>query len=325
MKLLNTTRRDRVLFSKTYKYANFFDDPSSYLQLGDNIYDLADPQTYANAARGMADIGKQGMQGARQVYGVASDMAGKAWETGKQVVKSLPNIHDNTGLSDAYLNTMSRVNPNAYAPDMPTNTPIPERLFPPGFKTPDIDYQKLPSMIDPGMAADIAETEEDTGLPSKIAGTAAGVLGGLYGTGKAAELALKKGVPLRMPLPLQQVYSKLPGIDIPPPDYSIGEAFQAAKALAKDPSQYQEFDKDRRGFIDRLKGTTNMAANSYMANFAFSAKPILNSTVRKKAIDAFNKKMGRLAQSGDLASSDSNVRKSALANATKIKERMRKA
>lgn len=291
MRLLNNKGRDRLLFSKSNSYvANFFDDPSAYLQLGDNMYDLADPQTYANAARGVMDAGRQGIEGARQAYGNASDLAGKAWETGKQVVKSLPNIHENTGLADTYLNRMSKVNPKAYAPDMPQNMSIPERLYPPGFQMPDVPFERLsPEQlldIDAGQALDVGsqikDAEEQTGLPSRIAGGAVGLLGGLYGTGKAAEVASRKG--MKIPSQLQNVYNKLPGINI-----------------------------------------GNMSANIYMANFAFSAKPILNSTVRKKATDAFNKKMGRLAQSGDLASSDANVRKSALANATKIKERMRKA
>lgn len=62
-----------------------------------------------------------------------------------------------------------------------------------------------------------------------------------------------------------------------------------------------------------------------MANFAFSAKPIFNLNTRKKAMDVFGKKMSRIAASGDMASSNADVRKAALANVAKLKERMRAA
>lgn len=60
-----------------------------------------------------------------------------------------------------------------------------------------------------------------------------------------------------------------------------------------------------------------------LAEFKFSPKPIVNITAKKKALKAFNTKMGRLAASGDMVSPDSNLRRTALANASKIKERMR--
>lgn len=279
MNLLNKTNRQQVLFNNNYSYyANFFDDPSTYLKVGEEMYDLADPQVYGQAAKGVYNTGKQLYNQGKDLYGQAAQLTDRAMDIGKQTLKSLPNIQDNLGIKDAYLDVMSKVNPKAYPMETPEAIAVPKNLQ---MNLPDVAFGRL--------------------LRDKLLGIEAGDMVDAAATGaEIADKAQAIGQELQ-----EDTGGRGLGLG------SIGAGSAATGAAIS----------DRINRIKQKKEQANMSAYSYMADFA--SQPIMNITAKRKVTKAFNKKMGRLAASGDMVSSDPNIRNSALAKAAKVKERMR--
>lgn len=305
MKLIN-----KANFNRKYTTANFMNIDSLYTLMSNGQYyglpNVLPNDTLTNLSQQQLDNFLDSADSARKnpIWGDIGNLFSNSYEQIKnsQPVQNIGNIA-NESFSNATQNLpkLPNIDLNSYNPFI-NNTPASvegsyERLNPQellniktGLSATDVPYQKLNQQEMLGLTTgDVANTN-----PALIAGElGAGGLAGVYGINKIRNVIKPKYTP--------------------PPDFD----YQAYERFRANP---QKAVRDSKGFYGFSNGN-----KSYMACFGFSAKPIPNLTIRKKAVDVFNKKMGKLASSGQLSSTDPLIRKSALQKVTKLKERIRNA
>lgn len=114
----------------------YFADPTSFLQVGQNMYDLADPNTYANAAKGVVNNGRTLVSHVKDGLDYLDPR--NNWNDIVQGIDSVKDTVLNTGsmIKDGFNNAKEVYNDTildkfgtpSYGKEVPQNISIPQKL-----------------------------------------------------------------------------------------------------------------------------------------------------------------------------------------------------